>query len=1270
MIHHITRATRILIFWSLIASALGLTAIRFFLSGLENYKSELEREIGTLINAPVEIGRIKTGMRAITPELLLKDIKILGEEADSPTSSIKFEEIRLNIDLWDVLWTRQLWGSSWITIVGADLTIKRKTDGSFAIAGLQAGAENDRPLWLLQGRKFEFLHSRIAWRNELRGGEPVQFEHVDLVIKNEGDRHQLHMLTRLPENLGDSLRVSMELSGNFFETGDLDGKIYLEGLGINLDETTTGEIFPDGHVKSGFGDLKLWAHWQQGRMAEAAGDVALQGLALTIDGKNDFSVDRLDSLFKWRDDGKRWQLDIGRLQIEDRRRSWAQAQFSLAVERDGSGGIKNIALAAHRLDLKDVSELLVLPGLLPAEQIDRLASIKLAGNLTDFTLFADPDNRRFALDGEFSGLSFAAFDAVPGFTGLAGRIRGNDESGYLQLSIDKAQMELSEQFRQALPIERLQGRIDWRQRLDAWVVSSKQIFLEAPGMPTVSRFTLTVPKEETSPVLELQSAFSVADISQVKNYLPATSIDSDAVAWLDRAFVSGRIPHGGLLVSGALADFPFTEGQGVFEVLFDLSGMTLSYDPEWPNLTEVDATALFYGESLTVDVRKAKTVANSVKKAQITIPSLGDDPHLRVRGVAEGSISGVLDFLQQTPIGSPVGALLGAITPYGNTSVKLGLDIPLAGPGPTKVDGAAALDNASLVVHSFDLPVDRIKGALKFNEQGIYAESINAVTLGSPVQVSIDSEPNQTVVKVAGQAAVDDLQNHFKLPWWHLAEGKTDYRLDLILPADDNGSPQLTIDSELIGVSLALPDVLAKTTEQNRPLSLVFNMNDERWLPVRLNYDNQLHAAFKIDIRRQTLHSGHFLFGSGSTQFSGEPLIKLEANRKQMNLEEWLSFAEGENSANVEPIQVHEIKIKTQNLINKFKDLGSLDLIMTRRNDAWVGKIDSPAAKGDLHIPLDRTGDGKIKLAMDFIDLSELSRIQLNNDSAKPSDLVPLFDIDSEKVIWRSTDLGRLELRTVRIPHGLHFKKLTISDKNEKLNLTGNWLNDGFKYVTELKGTFEGRHFGRLLNELGLYESMKETRVAVQIDVNWDAAPYQFSLTRLFGKLDIELNDGRLLSIEPGLGRILGVMAFSQWLKRLQLDFRDIYKEGLTFNSIKGRIHLADGIASTGNLEVDAVPAKITLSGTANLTEKTLDQQVWVVPKSSDAVPIAGTIVGRLAGLIAKAVTSDYKEGFFFGSQYRIQGSWEQPEVIPLHEDDGLFNKTWKGLTDFPWAEK
>jgi uncharacterized protein YhdP len=144
-------------------------------------------------------------------------------------------------------------------------------------------------------------------------------------------------------------------------------------------------------------------------------------------------------------------------------------------------------------------------------------------------------------------------------------------------------------------------------------------------------------------------------------------------------------------------------------------------------------------------------------------------------------------------------------------------------------------------------------------------------------------------------------------------------------------------------------------------------------------------------------------------------------------------------------------------------------------------------------------------------------------------------------------------------------------------------------------------------------------------------------------------------------------LAMEQWVKRLSLDFTDLYRQGLAFNKITGSFKINNGVASSNDLQVDAIAANMLLVGNANLPAKTVDFHVAVVPKSSSALPIAGTIVGNIAAVITNALTSDYKEGYFFGSEYKLAGPWGDIDVTALPEEAGLVNKTWRGLTEFNW---
>ncbi|MDI1230269.1 MAG: YhdP family protein [Methylobacter sp.] len=1286
MIHHIKRATRHLIFWSLIAAAIGLTGVRLLFFGIEHYKSDLAVHIGEVVGTPVTIGRLGANMRGFNPQLVLKDIAILSRPvpssvalADNEKPAIEFTEIRLGIDLLELLTRRDLLSSSWVTLVGAKLAIKRQQDGSIVIVGLKSS--DGQPQWLLQGRKYEVLQSEISWQDELSRSKPLLFSGVDMAISNEGEQHRLNMLINLPKKVGNTLRLSMDFKGNIFEPSTIQGRVYVAGKAVLLSELAAllgqTSAWDRININAGIGDFKIWGDWRQSQLVAMDVEAQLQQMALVRQDRQSFFVKQLKTRFHWGLNNaslgkdKQWQLDVNdfSLEAQDNPKStakkWPSAVFSASGQYKDDNVLAKIALFVEQLDLQEASALAKFFAPLSDDQLQLLAQAQVKGVLQNFSLFADLKAKSLALNGGFSKVGVAPMSSIPGIENLTGRIKGSEKQGTISLTTKSARLSAPELFREALPVDRLQGTLDWRQADNVWSVSSQMIELDSLSFQSKSRLRIDIPETGTPVFMDLQSSFSGKDARQVTHYLPVGIMDEGIVAWLDHAIISGSMTHGGLLVYGNLNDFPFTRAPGVFEAVFNGEQFDLSYAPEWPHITGMNAEVMFSQDSLTVNVGQGKTGNVIIKQAEVTIPTLNKSQHLLIQGKAEAEIGQVLALMQQMPLSLPVDSLLEAITPQGTTQVVLDLKIPLVDDVPAQVDGMAELKDARLTVKSLDLPVSAINGQLKFNERGVFSNAIQATALGHPIQINIESSDSQTSVNVAGKAGIDDLQTQFDLPWWSIAAGETEYRLKLALPYGDV-APELVVNSTLSGVSLDLPGALAKTREQSVPLSLTFSLGDKPLLPMLLNYDDKLKAAMQLDTRQKTVFSGHVLVGAGEVAQSPDAGLRLEINRDRLALQDWLGLAVAQSAGN----GVRELKIHSDHALWKQTDIGLFDLALKHDRNDWTGVIASSFANGSIHIPAGFTGTDRISLNMKLLDLSALKQLGSKAVSASQAlspELMPLLTITSDKTLWQSVDLGRLSLEAQRIPGGMSFNNVELTGDNQKLSLSGDWQASGGKSVTHTQGHLEVPRAGQLLAKLGITKDMTETSAVVDFTVNWNAAPYQFSLADLKGEMDITLKNGRILSIEPGFGRVLGMLAMAQWVKRAQLDFSDIYQEGLTFNSIKGHFDLAGGIASTDDLVVDAVPAKIAISGDTDLVSQTVDHIVNVTPKSADAVPIAGTIMGKVAALIGKSLTGKNQEGFFFGSQYQVKGAWGNAQIIPMHKNNGLLQKTWDGITGFPW---
>ena len=446
MIHHLKRATRHLVFWSLIASAISLTAVRLLLLGIDNYKADLSARVSELVGAPVKIGHLRANMRGYKPELVLKDIEILSSAPQSQlvpklqlgneNPAIQLKEIRMGINLLDMVINRDRLASAWVTLVGAKLTVTRKADGSIAIVGLKASDE--QPLWLLQGGKYEVLQSEVSWLDERSKTRLAVVGKVDFAIVNNEQRHQMNILLKLPKKYGDELRVSMDLQGNFFKPSSVDGTVFVEGKNVKPAAWVAGELPFAMTIGSGAGDFKLWSGVQHSQMVSLVGDVQVQALQLNRPDHGAFPIKQLNTRFYWEHQDSHWRLDVPHFLLETADKKWPDAVFSVSGDRNKDNLLSKAGLFVESVDLQEASSVVKFFAPLPKEAGELLTQAQLKGTLEQFSLFADLDNKKFAVNGKFTHITVAPTAEMPGMENLTGQLKGSDQEGSVDLVTKEA----------------------------------------------------------------------------------------------------------------------------------------------------------------------------------------------------------------------------------------------------------------------------------------------------------------------------------------------------------------------------------------------------------------------------------------------------------------------------------------------------------------------------------------------------------------------------------------------------------------------------------------------------------------------------------------------------------------------------------------------------------------------------------------------------------------------------------------------------------------
>ena len=170
----------------------------------------------------------------------------------------------------------------------------------------------------------------------------------------------------------------------------------------------------------------------------------------------------------------------------------------------------------------------------------------------------------------------------------------------------------------------------------------------------------------------------------------------------------------------------------------------------------------------------------------------------------------------------------------------------------------------------------------------------------------------------------------------------------------------------------------------------------------------------------------------------------------------------------------------------------------------------------------------------------------------------------------------------------------------------------------------------------------------MKFDARWAGSPAAFSLSTMEGSLHIAARDGQLLEVEPGAGRVLGLLSLTQLPRRMMLDFRDFFSKGFAFNRIDGNVRFGTGVARSEDMVIDGPAAQINIRGNTDLRAQRFDQTIEVLPKSGNVLTVVGAVAGGpLGAAIGAAANAVLRKplGELGAKTYRVTGPWKDPKV-------------------------
>ena len=1257
---HVSRWTLYLLAGVLVLVALALTLLRVALPTLAKNKSELEQYLAEKTQYPIRVGALQSYWDGWHPAM-----RITGLDIYSPadlTHAVQLQEVRISLALLPLLWGELRVDT--LALVKPRLGLERLADGRLQVTGFAPIETRQEPagnagfvLWLLKQKHIVIEDGEFQWfdhRSEQQ--QAIYLSRINVNLRNIGERHKLGIRSGLPSEICSDCSAVFDITGNPLQDERWGGEVYIKTADLNLDNLP--KIVRDSLSipLGGKVDLRLWSTWKSGRPHSARGRIAVKKLSIPPERwDGSVVVDSAHADVNWRRDGAYWQLNLEDLWLGLSGPAWSAGYLRVVRGPDG------YRARMKQLALDDVSRLI---GSIEADN-RLLAALKVMrpqGRLQRLVLNVDGDGRRvddYALEADLDGLRTEPFAKVPGVAGVGGKLSTQGRRGTFLLSARDVTVTAPHVFRAPLSASAVAATLSWAVGENQWQVHGQGMRVVGEDGQGTGTLELRGPlKRGVKPYMNLRVSFSDGNGAHANRYFPINVMPEKLVAWLDKSIVSGNVVRGTLILDGELADFPFSDGKGMFEVRAHVRDGVFNYLPGWVPLTEGEADLLFRNNGMLITHHQG--AIGSLKVGQVVV-SAEDlrrqfEPVVKVDGTLEGPINEARRILRAAPApdGSDgwAGYVNMGIDTSGHGVLRLKLDIPALNPGAFDMRGEYSVSDGTLGFRIPGLRADQVRGYVNFDRLGPTQGTLEGRLLGGDAFVTITgqrtAEEAATVLSGRGSFTAAGL---FDASGWNplsYLQGDATWTGTMRL---QEGRDRLRLEADLQGIKSLLPAPLDRPAGISQTLVLESTpaRQGDRLVTVRIGEHIDSRFLFARKAGNWIFDRGALALGAGEAQLPAGPGLDISARAKHVDADPWFEVFKQHREA-LSAQLLRRLRGDFESLYLFDRMFGKFEIDLLRDRDVWEGRVGGAAVAGHIRLVEGQTRPlGTVYLDLEHLNIPE-KKPQPDQTATDPRRL-PSVRVNAKSFRYEDKPLGALDFLATHTAAGWRIAQLQLVRPEMRLSLNAQWSYANEQSSTALQLEFHTSDMGETLTALGQSEQMKDGIFDINAKLEWDGSPIGPKVSTIKGNLTLKAEDGRFLRIKPGAGRFFGLLDFSAIGKLFTLDFGALFGKGLPFKSLKGDISLEQGNAYTRNLQMTGA-AQVSFNGRMGLAAKDFDLAVQVVPSLGTNIGL-WAILGPQVGLALLSLEKMFKKQFAAGTRitYLVKGPWDSAKIERLGEE-------------------
>ncbi len=1234
-------------------AALLSVAARWFIYDIEQYRGMIVSQISDTFGLDVSISEIEGRVDLINPIIYTRQVELSNPEVSTPPLVV--EQMEVVIDLFSSLINAEPRFHS-LQMSGIELAISTdmenkllrlpQIDREFSMPKRQFNlGELLKKAVAIDYFDIGFHDVLIHWHH--KGSEDTRsFNIKHLILNPQYYKTQLALVTELPEALGLKLTFIAELAHDIFNPS---GDFY-----INVDDLNLATIYQLSDLQpaqQGLLQTELWgqASYQQG-LENLTGTLSLKDY-LNPALNSTYAISHLQTALNWQANEGGRELGFADLSAQSDVAVLEDADLAIVQTQSEAGHFSNLRFQANHISPSIYNQLLsyAQSDLVIEQNRIQTADDKRTADLILHTAHSD---RWFASPRAWPPIRLSEPTISADLPQLL--------SGQLELRLDDIRLHRG-QWTSPQNLEQIELKGNYKQDDEHAEWNLEDLYIKGSADSNLTgniSYQITNGKDK-----HLQSSLRLHNLNatEISQWIPPQMLKPRLENWLRNAVLGGTVQYAELSVNGN-PDFPFGKDAGLWRLEAQADDVTLDYRKKDPEIRELALDLSLENKTLKIKSNNLKIMDFDAKDTTVLLEDIAV-PYIKIDTQGRGPLADVLSYAKMTGLADPKSILISNIETDGDVDMSLKVHTRMVPTleRETYVGGYIDLDGANMKFKTLGLDFNQLEGRLYFDRLGGRSDNIKALLNGTyPLTATAESQAGSTLLKMQTRIPFpSDYLRIRSLPENTFNTALDTWDAELLIPplrADSKGAVRLKLNSDLKALAVNMPDPLYKRAGEVANSTFLAEVSK-----AGSNYQFDYGDRMRLVLQNPKTETGTRT-PTGLLHFSPKIAYPFEASEDArfivrgvipyLPINEWLDWRGGYQGGTVgSELYAQDIDVVIDKLVWNTSTANQAHLTIKQQQDKTLVMIDSETIKGGASIPADQ--NQRVYIDLDHLMLESIAG---SSDTHKldPATLPPT-SIKIDRFKSTRFDIADVKIALSPDTDGVQITRMTFSKKDgDKIliqaQLQGDWKKINEQDYSNFNFQLSSEDYGQLLRDWSFYSGLRGGQGQINGQLNWDHSPMEFQLDQLQGPIKLQIKDGSIETIEPGVGRLFGLLNINVLARRLSLDFKDVFDKGFEFDRMQGALEFDNADLMTQNLDINGPALDMKITGRTGIAQRNYDQKIVVTPHVGSNVALAtaflgGPLTAATVFLLGKVTEFDDWVDKIITLEYTMKGTWDKPEV-------------------------